>query len=181
MNKTLLFAGAMAGTMALASCDSSGGAGFGAWDADRNEIIDNNEFDQAFTTSSHFGDWNEDNNSFISKEEFYEGYAKMMDRDNNGAISNTEWDQAVNSYFTGYEYQPDNEYSDWDGDSDGNLSTQEVRSSLSKTDYFDEWDKDGNGELSEKEFAKGVFTTWDTDGDGFIQAEEYTNWYDTGQ
>ncbi|MDF9795688.1 Ca2+-binding EF-hand superfamily protein [Catalinimonas alkaloidigena] len=168
--------------LGFSACNSSNneGTAFQDWDSNQDELLDNNEFDNAFTNSPYFDNWNQDGDQYISENEFYQSYAAMIDENEDGNISNEEWDAAVNSYFSGYDFKVENLMEEWDQNSDGNLSKEEITSSLAESDYFDEWDSDGDEQLSEKEFAKGTFSTWDTDGDGLVQAEEYADWYDSG-
>jgi Ca2+-binding EF-hand superfamily protein len=102
----------------------------------------------------------------------------MMDENESGDLGPSEWDEAFNAYFSGLDYDKDTAFKDWDVDQDGTLTSEEIKSALEETDYYDKWDHNNNDRIDENEFAESTFTTWDTDGDGFVQAEEYSKWYD---
>ncbi|MGR3250654.1 MAG: hypothetical protein ACU0DH_15795 [Paracoccus sp. (in: a-proteobacteria)] len=72
-------------------------------------------------------------------------------------------------------------HTDWDGDSNIELSDSEFQSSFAEIGTYDAWDRDDEAGLNEGKFATGVLSSWDTDDDLQITEEEYgagtERWY----
>lgn len=149
------------------------------WDANQNSGIDDQEFENAFTTSSYYEQWNDDGNQVVTRDEFAQGFLSVIDRDENDVLSEQEWQQAKDAYFSDVSVDGYQQLSDWDQNGDQQVQLNEFQSILDDLDYYSEWDDDGNGELNELEIAQGVFAMWDTDGNGVIEAEEYEVWDNT--
>lgn len=64
------------------------------------------------------------------------------------------------------------EWTDWDGDSDGALTFEEFSQGLATRLDFAGWDADGDGKLSEEELGGGVFGRYDRDTNEAIEKAE---------
>ncbi|MGB3586874.1 MAG: hypothetical protein WBA23_10055 [Tunicatimonas sp.] len=149
------------------------------WDTNQNSGIDDQEFEQAFTTSPYYDQWNDDDNRMVSRSEFTQGFFQMIDKDNDGALSEQEWQHGKESYFSDAVVDNESLLDGLDQNNDRVVQSAEFQKMLDDVDYFSKWDKDGNSELDEPEVAKGVFSMWDTDGNGVIEAAEYELWDNT--
>jgi len=148
---------------------------YDSWDANQNSGIDDQEFEQAFTTSPYYDDWNQDDNREVSQEEFSQGFFNVIDKNDDGLLSNEEWQQGKEAYFSDVAVDDTEELS-WDQNGDQQVQPEEFQSALNELDYYRQWDEDSDGKLSEPEVAQGVFAMWDTDGNGVIEANEYEVW-----
>lgn len=141
------------------------------WDANQNSGIDDQEFEQSFTTSPYYDQWNSDDNRAVSREEFTQGFFRMIDKDGDGTLSSSEWQQGKEAYFSDATVDTPTL-----NDSDQTLQSAEFNELLEEVNYYDQWDENSNGSLEEPEVAQGVFAMWDTDGNGVIEANEYEVW-----
>lgn len=67
---------------------------------------------------------------------------------------------------------------EWDGDGDGALSTEEFQTGWDNgfgdgETAFSTWDEDGDGALNEDEYNAGVFSSYDDDDSGVIEEPEF--------
>ena len=154
---------------------------YGAWDTDADEFIDNDEFRNSFSTSPYYEQWNKDDDRSVDRNEFAQGFFQTIDTDNNGILSQAEWQAGQEAYFSGDDMQEYQALTTWDQDGDQQVTPEEFKKVLGQTDYYDEWDEDGDEKLAEAEIADGVFAMWDTDGNGVIEAQEYEDWFDKRQ
>ena len=145
------------------------------------EILDNNDFNSSFTTSPYYKRWNANGDQVVDRTEFAQGFFATIDKDDDGTLSNQEWQNAQEAYFGSDDMADYQSLDRWDQNNDGQVQSSEFAQVLEQTDYFAEWDEDGSDQLEEGEVAEGVFAMWDTDGNGVIEAEEYTDWFEKRQ
>lgn len=110
----------------LSSCRVSE-EGYGRWDADRNTMIDNNEFSTVWTETRYFSRWDATRDNFIEEN---------------------EWRAGRNAYMQNYDENQYGTFSDWDADGDGRLNEEEFRDRI-----FEVYDLDRDGTLSEEEYG----------------------------
>ncbi len=142
------------------------------------EILDNNDFNSSFTTSPYYNQWNANGDQVVDRSEFAQGFFATIDKDDDGALNNQEWQNAREAYFSSDDLADYQTLEVWDQNGNGRVQPDEFAQVLDQSDYLAEWDDDGSGQLEESEVAKGVFAMWDTDGNGVIEAEEYTDWFE---
>ncbi len=72
--------------------DDKPGADIADWDRDGNEEMDREEFRQIFSMKTKFSDWDENENGNLDKHEYNRRMYRMMDKNDDGIISRTEFD-----------------------------------------------------------------------------------------
>ena len=113
----------------MSAC-SQGGEGkklYKAFNKDKNDFLDDQEFYNAIAEMGYFEAWNEDNDQSLSEE---------------------EWSAGVNEYLGGYKVSTVEKFGEWDLNGDSQISAEEFREGL-----FEVADKDGNSQISESEFT----------------------------
>lgn len=141
------------------------------------DIIDNSEIEEnSFSTSPYFAEWDTNGDKKVDENEFNNHYFTMLDENSDGKLGKEEWKRAVQSFFGGEGEINYGELSEWDTDSNGQVSKEEFTAYLKDKDIFSDW-ASGSEPLKEEQFAKGVFRNWDTDGNGVVESEEYTEEY----
>ena len=68
------------------------------------------------------------------------------------------------------------EFNEWDTDSDNLWSEDEFGTALDDSGFYDEWDADDDGFLADDELYDGVYGLYDEDDDGFYSEEEFDTW-----
>lgn len=132
---------------------------FGGWDADRNGMLDENEF----RDGDYFGDWDwdSDDDNVLTEDEFKEGIEDTDLFDN--------FDGNDDDFLDGDEFDfADDWFDGWDSDTDDQLTDDEFFSGM-----FDEWDANDDGVLDEDEYHNGLFHTWDKNADGMLDEGEF--------
>lgn len=140
------------------------------------DIVDNSEIEEnAFSTSPYFAEWDTNGDKKVDEREFNNNYFTMLDENSDGKLEKEEWERAVKSFFGGEGELNYGDLSEWDTDSNGQVSEEEFTAYIKDKDIFSDW---ANGDaLEEPQFAKGVFRNWDTDDNGVVESEEYTEEY----
>lgn len=177
--KQFFYIGSVAVLLATACQPDTRNNRYDSWDTNQNSGIDDQEFEQAFTTSPYYDQWNDDDNRMVSRDEFAQGFFQIIDKDNDGSLSEQEWQYGREAYFSDMAVDDESILDEIDQNNDRVLQTAEFRKMLDEVDYFGAWDDNGNGELDEPEVAQGVFAMWDTDGNGVIESAEYELWDNT--
>lgn len=87
----------------LAAC-STGTADYTAYDMNKDDRLDRNEFTTAYNDLGYFNTW---------------------DTDRDGRLMESEWNEGLNSYYPDYDMGAYGGYTDWDLDNDGFISDNE--------------------------------------------------------
>lgn len=111
-------------------CESEPGYVYGDWDTDESGLIDENEFRTTWNGLRYYDRW---------------------DIDADGTLTEEEWEQSIDEYYTDYDY--------------------------GQYGYYKDWDLNDDGVIDEDEFAEGNYSIWDTNRDRNIQDTEYNEWY----
>jgi len=159
------------------ACDNPEYETYSQWDANEDELIDENEFNDAFLASDYVADWDLDADGVVTYGELYDLYYTIWDTDNDNVLTQEEWSEAVNTYFADYDYTVYGDFGDWDLNDDGVLTKNEYMEGVLDTDLFETWDLDSDATITEEEFSRGMYQYWDTDGDGYVEVAEYEKWY----
>lgn len=144
--------------------------------SDSTQIRDNDDFQEAFTSSPYFSEWDSNSDNTIDQDEFFNNHFTIADKNNDDALNEQEWQKAISTFFGSEGDQLYGDFSEWDSNGDGSVQAEEFDTYLNDKKYFAEWDSNGDGQLEEKEFSEEVFHKWDTDGNGVVEAEEFTEW-----
>jgi Ca2+-binding EF-hand superfamily protein len=100
---------------------------FGSWDTNRDDRIDENEFNTVMDDNDYYNRWD-------------------ADRDNR--ISETEWNTGIGENYPDYDENTDGLFDDWDTDRDGYLNNDEYYGGT-----FNAWDDDRSGYLDTNEYG----------------------------
>ena len=124
------------------------------------------------TTQTKTYTYDANNNGIIEPNEFATYVTKYYDTDNDGYIEASEWDSYSTRVKAAYDVEMEG-YAYWDKDKDDQLDSSELETLVSKTNLYTQWDVDSNGEISASEFAAGTFKAYDDDNDGMINMSEW--------
>ena len=89
--RTVTMLTAVALAFGLAAAPAMAEEDWGAWDANEDGVIDNEEFDAGFGESGVFGNWDADGDGMLSEDEFGEGVYGSYDDDESGVIEEPEF------------------------------------------------------------------------------------------
>ncbi len=98
----------------------------GAWDTDADGVLTEAEFGDGLDEAGLFDQWDSNEDTTLDHDEVLEGIFHIWDTSNNGELSVSEWDDAVDLWF---------------GEADVNLAVEN-------------WDTDGNDVISPFEFMR---------------------------
>ncbi|MGK7397431.1 MAG: hypothetical protein ACNS62_22835 [Candidatus Cyclobacteriaceae bacterium M3_2C_046] len=101
------------------------------WDADADELIDEDEFGTAYTDVGYYETW---------------------DLDNDGILDQEEWEEGIGTYYDAYNYDAFGTFEDWDLDNDGLISDEEFTDG-----NFTFWDTDGDGFVDVAEYEEWYY------------------------
>lgn len=116
---------------AAVSCTQPTERAFEDWDLDGNSQIDQDEFNQSWTS---------------------EGYWNLYDRNNDGVIDLEEWNKGLEEYYDKFDRERLGEYIDLDVDKSGSLDEEELAQGS-----FVIWDTNGDGRIDSTEFRERSF------------------------
>lgn len=92
-----------------------------------------------------------DDDNTVNRQEYLEnwygaGYFNLWDRNDDGQISEAEWESGLKANYEDYAYT---------------------------SGEFEEWNLNGDNFITKEELANGLFSIYDTDGDGEIERAEF--------
>lgn len=143
--------------------------GFGEWDANNDQMWDENEFETVANDAGLYNDWDADGNGEFNENELNEGIFNTYDENDDNMMDENEF----NTWNTAWGGEYENNWDAWDANDDNMLDTEEYNAGIGEAGVYNEWDADGNGIYSENEVNNGLFGTWDNNGDGYLENEEY--------
>ncbi|MEO0331977.1 MAG: hypothetical protein AAF223_09865 [Bacteroidota bacterium] len=112
-----------------------------------------------------YGDWDTDNDNALNENEFFNGFYNVWDFDKNATVNEDEFNKAAENLFVNYEFSEYGEFSDWDADSNGELTKAEFISGMNSIISSD----------AGQESASSLMTIWDLDNDKKIERIELSN------
>lgn len=133
---------------------------FGQYDANQDQQIDRDEFNNRMNGSETYNQWDADRNGYIDENEFNEGTRNWEDQQRQDYPDAD--DQGVNTHenatgttgTTGTTGANDNgTFRDWDIDQSGTIDQNEFNERS-----YDLWDIDRDGRLNNEEFNRGINT-----------------------
>ena len=106
----------------VAACGDAGDNDYTEWDADRNNMIDQDEWGSVYSEGDTWNSWDGNRDGYIDNTEWDEGFG---DSPNRGVYNNYDLDGDnrldENEFRSGL-------FDTWDADRDGYLSEEEYRS-----------------------------------------------------
>lgn len=137
------------------------------------------QFINAYADTEHFEAWDQNDDAYLDHDEIATGLYTDWDTDNDGRLTQSEFDQGVSDWFDG-DGVIDDEFAEWDADGDGYVGESEFSENWSEVEMTN-WQDDGDGRYTEEEFASNVYNTADLDGNYRIDIEEegfFEGWFD---
>lgn len=120
--------------IALSACDTEPDyAAYDTWDADRDEIIEEDEFQTTYRETDYFEAWDVDGDSVVEV---------------------AEWETGVNNYYPVYDYETNGDFDDWDVNQDNELDEDEF-----VTGTYRLWDTDNDGKIEAVEYQEWYHDT----------------------
>lgn len=142
---------------------------FTTLDASGDSYLDADEIAEWVDDRGPFRSWDEDADSELDRDEITGNAFSLWDSDNNGKISQPEWERGTDLW-----YPKDTEvrvYSDWDGDGDSEIDADEFKEEFDSSALGESWRTDT---LSADTFKKAYFELYDVDDDGRVSLSEWT-------
>ena len=136
------------------------------WDADRSGDLTQTEFDDHFQTFEGWSQWDANRDQSLDEAEAAQVQWRMFDRNGDGRLEQSEWDEGVQSLGV------QGRYSEGDRDGDGQLTQAEF------TQWFEqkawsEWDTNGDGVVGRDEAADTLWKMWDGNDDDKVEENEW--------
>lgn len=142
----------LAGSLALIACLAAGAAA--ATESGTRLPADTHpEMRTGYDDKNLFDNWDTDTNDVIEGRELAYGLHAAWDANNDGFVSQSEWEDGSRRWFG---EQPTIPYQDWDDNGDGQLSRDEYMQHYSEVDWHQQLDADGDGVLDAKEVASAL-------------------------
>ena len=123
MKRTLKISLLAFSLLAFFGCETRDYAAYETWDADNNELIDENEFNTTFGEANYYAAW---------------------DTDGDGIVDETEWDTGITTYYPAY---TGGDYVSWDLNQDNMLDQDEFT-----VGTYQLWDTNGDGTIEVVEY-----------------------------
>lgn len=142
-----------------------------AWDTDASGVLDEAEFRRGVREAGLLEKWDEDGDELLGPDELAEGLYDAWDADDDGALSVSEWDTAVDLWFG--ESDVDLAVEAWDDDGNGAISPAEFEVALEETALFARFDEDEDDLLAVEELADGIFDVADADDELGVDEDEW--------
>lgn len=143
--------------------------GFGAYDANRDNQMDENEFSEAY--QADFSGYDADTSGDLNDQEFSQATFRSADRNRDNMVTREEWDEGRRNTFG--DYADEEDYTRFDTDRSGTLSDAEWNQGFTKSDWFGTYDADRNNAVSQQEWTRADFSRWDRNGDGVLDQQEF--------
>jgi hypothetical protein len=137
------------------------------------------QFITSYAETDHFEAWDQNDDMYLDHEEVATGLYTDWDADDDGQLTEAEFDQGVSDWFDG-DGVIDDDFAEWDANDDGYIGEDEFATNWSDVEVTG-WDNDGDGLYSEEEFGSTVYNTADVDGNYRIDIEEegfFEGWFD---
>ena len=91
-----------------------------------------------------YGDWDADDNNVLNENEFFEGFFGVWDNDDSNNISEEEFKSATDNLFMNYQFNEYGQFSDWDADASGEISNEEFMKGMNLIIVSDEGQESAN-------------------------------------
>lgn len=153
------------------------GVDFSEWDANGDRALDQNEFNAWAEEEGVFDDWFGDDG--IDLQAVEEEIRSAIDLNDDGEIDQEDWNAAMNEIRQVFGGESPGEWSEWDTDGDGQLTSEEFRHVAEQRGLQEQMDVDGDGQVSQEDVHSFYFGLVDENGDGRIEADEWNQNHDT--
>lgn len=160
-------------TLAVTSLLAASLSAQGIADRDTNAdgVLDEAEFGEALGTSELFERWDTDAEGSVDRAELLQGVYDLWDRDGDGDLSVSEWDDSVDLWYG--EDAVNLRVEEWDSDGDGVVGPFEFAEAINDTALFAKIGIDaGEGPLTPEVLETALFDLADADDSAFVAEDE---------
>lgn len=147
-----------------------------SWDADANEVIDDNEFYNGIMGTERMAEWDADADGSLTDREFYDGSRTIWDANDDNMLDEDEWNNGIATYYSEYDEEAYGGFNDWDGNQDGMIDSDEYNQGIANSGFYGNWDANSDNQIDPMEYSQGVYRSYDADGSGYIESGEYERW-----
>ncbi len=141
---------------------------FSTLDASGDSYLDTDEVAEWVDDTGVFRSWDEDADSELDRDEIAGNAFSLWDSDNNGTVSQQEWETATDLWYPGgANFRV---FRDWDGDGDSELDADEFREEFDASTLGESWRVDA---FDAETFKKAYFELYDLDDDGRVTRSEW--------
>lgn len=145
------------------------------WDSDTSGSLSRDEWSSGMTEAQSFSQWDTDANQSLSGAEFGVAMFDRFDRNDDGALDQTEWNAGVNAMFVAE--AGDLQFSNWDDNGDNLINEAEFTQEFESAGLFDTFRTSGQLDLSQDgisadDLSNTIFDRLDANRDGNLGADE---------
>lgn len=146
-----------------------------SWDFNDDGLLDEEEFDAAFTGRGELARWDLDRDDRLDARELRAANFERWDADADTLLDEDEWRRASSRIDAELDAGG---FSEWDIDDDDLLDEGEFAAAYQRAGWFATWDVDADGRLDEGEFRDASFRQLDADRNGLLDSAELrrANW-----
>ena len=148
----------------------AGNTVFRSRDADADQRLDRDEWAVWYADQGIHDTWNADASEGLTGRELAGGAIVLWDGDGDETLTESEWSEGMDLWFTGEEY---GDWNEWDDNEDGVLDTDEVAAGIEDRGLHARADRDGDGLITDDELAEWWFDLSDSNDDGAIDADQW--------
>ncbi|HET8854578.1 MAG TPA: hypothetical protein VFM60_01530 [Salinimicrobium sp.] len=146
---------------------------FDEFDSNTDGMIDSDEFSETY--SSELPDWDGDGDGMLDDQEFNDLTFNRIDVDQDGNISEEDWNDNYEMYGDFYESEDFNQF---DQDGDKIIEPEEYNDYMEESGYMENIDSNMDGVLDEEELDESLFDDFDENDDDFLDEEEFWEFQD---
>ncbi len=136
------------------------------WDANRDRVLQRDEFAQWRTEQGLFADWVGDEG--LDREVVNEDIRVALDVDGDGIVNEDEWRTGMTPLL-----DDAGTWSDWDADGDSELDANEISESLETRGFYDVIDADSDDVIDDEEIGDFFYDVFDLNDNGEIDVTEW--------
>lgn len=146
---------------------------FDQYDNNTDGMIDSDEFSETY--QSELPDWDGDGDGMLDDQEFNDLTFNRIDADQDGYISEEDWNDRYEMYGDFYESEDFNQFDD---DGDKIIEPEEYNKYMEESEFMESMDSNMDGFLDEEELDESLFDDFDENDDDFLDEEEFWEFQD---
>lgn len=142
---------------------------FSDWDKDNNDELSKSEFQANFSTD-HYSKWDTNNDQNLTQEEYYQATFAIMDEDKDKQLNTAEIDWGYERIYGDY---VDYDVDIIEGENGSTIDYDQYREAVRDTRFYSDSDTDGDGNLTRDELSSSIFAILDWNDDGSLSRSEF--------
>jgi hypothetical protein len=138
-----------------------------------------NDYKDAMTEAGEVAGWDINDNGIFDDHEFYVVNYRIWDTDNDGKLTDEEWQAGMDYYVANYDMTDYGTFSDWDTSQDNMVDVNEYIVVMGENDIysFNESMKNTQSDQSDSQDTQdATVMIWHEDNDGLVEKIEYGDW-----